>query len=182
MILGLTLNYNRDYSDTIKSLKGLSVVDQIKIYQDIYDGEIPFNDFYWALYPENNGRNNSPCPIHEESIDGESFAIDSVRNMWQCFGKCKTVGRATQFEYMIMKKENPGVSRLDALKSLNRKFPNLPKPVIYSSNDIDSLRDGNVNLNLDFEDGKKIKLNNITNNLSVRILNSMLIEKDFSRK
>lgn len=182
-IYGLPLLQNNDYTQIIKGMSGLPLVQQIKIYQDIYDKEISFKEFYWTAFEKYNGRNNSPCPIHDEDISGESFAIDSVRNMWQCFGKCKTVGRAVQFELMMGQKENPAMSRLQAIKRLHKKFPNLPYPRIYETDDMKNAQDGiELNVDLDFKQGKVIELHEETEDLSLSILQAMTIEKNFERK
>lgn len=180
--LNTKLLKNLDYTDLLNTMQGLPIEEQIKIYQDIYDAEIDFESYFSYKLPNRNRARNGPCPLHDEDITGESFAIDTIRNMWQCFGKCKMVGRAVQFELVYGRKSNPNLTRLAAIRRLHKLYPTLPEPIIYETNEmISALERGYVTVKMKNIAPKDITLNEPTEDLSVKILQAMLIEKNLNK-
>lgn len=173
---------NLDYTHLLKTLSGMPIEEQIKVYQDIYDAEIDFEQYFYQRIPNRDHVRSGPCPLHDEDVTGSSFSIDVSRNMWQCFGKCKTVGRAVQFELLYERKFNPTLSRLSAIRNLHKMFPTLPEPIIFETNEMISAMDrGYINLNIKNLQPKQIDLLQPTDDLSVKMLQAILIDKNLNK-
>lgn len=98
---------------------------------EVYNEKIDFAEYWKRLIAPIYRIYHFPCKciLHDEQ-HGASFSYSYKLKKWQCFGKCKTVGRVVDFHLLYLRKSNEKVTMMGCLNSLYKMFPelDLPKP------------------------------------------------------
>lgn len=97
----------------------------IEIYNDKIDFTIYWNKLIAPVY----GLYRFPCKciLHDEQ-HGASFSYSYKLRKWQCFGRCKTIGKVVDFHLLYLRKSNEKVTLMSCLNSLYKMFPELHLP------------------------------------------------------
>lgn len=127
------------------------IIEQIKYIVNVYNDRLSFPEYARIILKDENIPSSNDvdfkicCPLHDENTP--SFSYSASRDLWYCFGQCRTGGHTVEFHRKYMEKIS-GVKQsvFATLKDLYRLFPNrLPKPILNNkqdSSDIDDLISG----------------------------------------
>lgn len=105
-----------------------NIESKVRQFCEYYNSEIDFEDYYYKIYGVKlpyNGKDK--CKLHDE-VNGESFSYSKTSKIWSCWGSCKTTAAGVvEYHQKYLQKTRPFVTIIDALNSLRKIYPQLPK-------------------------------------------------------
>lgn len=108
---------------------------KVRQFCEYYNSEIDFEDYYYKIYGTKlpyNGKDK--CKLHDE-VNGESFSYSKSSKIWSCWGSCKTTAAGiVEYHQKYLHKTRPFATIIDALNSLRKMYPQLPRFTYKPSN------------------------------------------------